>query len=180
MFLRIRDEIDVTATFKQKKVDLVKRGLRPEHNRRSDLFQRSGRQMPSCASMARSTSASAPEGLAQIKKSRPDAVLLASDTLLLGKRKEIADFMAEQRIPAIYPFREYAAVGGLFIYGANISALFERAADYLDRLLKGEKVSNLPVQQATIFELIVNTRTASALGLTVPPNILLRADAVIE
>jgi putative ABC transport system substrate-binding protein len=118
--------------------------------------------------------------LTQIKKSRPDAVLLASDTLLLGKRKEIADFMAEQRIPAIYPFREYAAVGGLFIYGANISALFERAADYLDRLLKGEKVSNLPVQQATTFELIVNTRTASALGLTVPSNILLRADDVIE
>jgi len=107
-------------------------------------------------------------------------VLLASDTLLLGKRQEIADFMAEQHIPAIYPFREYAAVGGLFIYGANISALFERSADYLDRLLKGEKAANLPVQQAIIFELIVNTRTASALGLTIPPNILLRADDVIE
>ncbi|MGA9453944.1 MAG: ABC transporter substrate-binding protein [Pseudolabrys sp.] len=113
--------------------------------------------------------------LAQIKKSR-----LASDTLLLSKRKEIADFMAEQRIPAIYPFREYAGVGGLFVYGANISVLFERAAEYLDRLLKGEKVGNLPVQQATDFELIVNTRTASALGLTVPPSVLLRADDVVE
>jgi putative ABC transport system substrate-binding protein len=117
--------------------------------------------------------------LAQIKTSRPDAVLIASDILLLSKRKEIAEFMAVNRIPAIYPFREYAAVGGLFIYGANISTLFERAADYLDKLLKGEKVSNLPVQQATAFE-IVNTKTASALGLTVPPNILLRADDVIE
>jgi putative ABC transport system substrate-binding protein len=85
--------------------------------------------------------------------------------------------MAEQRIPAIYPFREYANVGGLFIYGANLS---EQAADYLDRLLKGEKVSNLPVQQATAFELIVNLKTASAIGLTVAPNILLRADEVIE
>ena len=91
--------------------------------------------------------------LQKIKKLRPDAALLASDTMLLSKRKEIADFMAEQRIPAIYPFREYAPVGGLFIYGANISVLFERAADYLDRLLKGEKVGNLPVQQATAFEL---------------------------
>ena len=100
--------------------------------------------------------------------------------LLLSKRKEIADFMAAQRIPAIYPFREYAGVGGLFVYGANISVLFERAAEYLDRLLKGEKVGNLPVQQATAFELIVNTRTASALGLTVPPSVLLRADEVIE
>jgi len=118
--------------------------------------------------------------LAQIKELRPDAALLASDTLLLSKRKEIASFMAEQRIPAIYPFKEYANVGGLFIYGANISVLFERVADYLDKLLKGEKVSNLPVQQATAFELIVNSKTASALGLTVPPSILFRADEVIE
>jgi putative ABC transport system substrate-binding protein len=88
--------------------------------------------------------------------------------------------MAQQRLPAIYPFREYASVGGLFIYGANLSVLFERAAEYLDKLLKGEKVSNLPVQQATTFELIVNTRTASAIGLTVPREILLRADDVIE
>ena len=118
--------------------------------------------------------------LTKVKETRPDAVLLASDTLMLSKRKEIADFMAENRIPAIYPFNEYAGVGGLFIYGANISVLFERAAEYLDRLLKGEKVGNLPVQQATTFELIVNTKTAAALGLAVPPNILLRADEVIE
>jgi ABC-type uncharacterized transport system substrate-binding protein len=118
--------------------------------------------------------------LAQIKALHPDAVVIAPDTQLLSKRKEIADFMAEQRIPAIYPFREYASVGGLFIYGANLSVLFERAAEYLDKLLRGEKVSNLPVQQATAFELIVNSRTALALGLTVPPNILLRADDVIE
>ncbi len=65
---------------------------------------------------------------------RPDAALLASDTQLLSKRKEIAEFMARENIPAIYPFREYASVGGLFIYGANISVLFERAADYLDKL----------------------------------------------
>jgi ABC-type uncharacterized transport system substrate-binding protein len=118
--------------------------------------------------------------LQKVKELHPDAALLASDLSLVSKRKEIADFMTEQRIPAIYPFREYANVGGLFIYGANLSVLFERAADYLDRLLKGEKVSNLPVQQATAFELIVNLRTASAIGLTVPPNILLRADEVIE
>jgi putative tryptophan/tyrosine transport system substrate-binding protein len=129
--------------------------------------------------LSEAKSVTAVEGaLAQIKESRPDAALLAADTQLLSKRKEIADFMAEQRIPAIYPFREYANVGGLFIYGANLSVLFEQAADYLDRLLKGEKVSNLPVQQATA--LIVNLKTASAIGLTVAPNILLRADEVIE
>ena len=88
--------------------------------------------------------------------------------------------MAESRIPAIYPFNDYAGVGGLFTYGANISILFERAAEYLDRLLRGEKVGNLPVQQATTFELIVNAKSAAALGLAIPPNILLRADDVIE
>ena len=118
--------------------------------------------------------------LIKVKETRPDAVLLASDTLMLRKRKEIADFMAENRIPAIYPFNDYAGVGGLFTYGANISILFERAAEYLDRLLKGEKVGNLPVQQATAFELIVNAKSAAALGLAIPPNILLRADDVIE
>jgi putative tryptophan/tyrosine transport system substrate-binding protein len=118
--------------------------------------------------------------LTKVLETRPDAVLLASDTLMLSKRKEIADFMAANRIPAIYPFNEYAGVGGLFIYGANISVLFERAADYLDKLPKGEKVGNLPVQQATAFELIVNSKAAAALGLAIPPNILLRADEVIE
>jgi putative ABC transport system substrate-binding protein len=126
------------------------------------------------------TAADVEGALAHIKESRPDATLLASDTLLLSKREEITRFMAEQRIPAIYPFKEYAEVGGLFIYGANLSVLFERAADYLDKLLKGEKVANLPVQQATSFELIVNLRTASALGLKVPPAVLVRADEVIE
>ena len=146
-----------------------------------DIARRSGEKLGVKIEVVEAKSAVHIDGaLAQIKKSRPDAVLLASGTLLLSKRKEIADFMAEQRIPAIYPFREYAGVGGLFVYGANISVLFERAAEYLDRLLKGEKVGNLPVQQATAFELIVNTRTASALGLTVPPSVLLRADDVIE
>jgi putative tryptophan/tyrosine transport system substrate-binding protein len=119
-------------------------------------------------------------GLAKMTDLHPDAVLLASDTLLLSERKRIAETMATSGIPAIYPFREYAEVGGLFIYGANISVLFERAADYLDRLLKGEKPGNLPVQQATAFELIINLKTAAALGLKIPPNVLIRADEVIE
>jgi putative ABC transport system substrate-binding protein len=118
--------------------------------------------------------------LAQIAGLHPDAVLLASDTLLLSERKQIAQAMAKNRIPAIYPFREYADVGGLFIYGANLSILFERAADYLDRLLKGERPGNLPVQQATAFELIINQKSAAALGLTIPPDVLVRADEVIE
>jgi putative ABC transport system substrate-binding protein len=126
------------------------------------------------------TSAEVAKGLEQIQAMRPDAALLASDILLLGERKQIAAAMAANRIPAVYPFREYSDVGGLFIYGANISVLFERAAEYLVRLLDGEKPGNLPVQQATAFELIINLKTASGLGLAIPPNVLIRADEVIE
>ena len=88
--------------------------------------------------VAEAKSAADVEGaLAQKKELRPEAALIGADTQLLSKRKEIANFMAEQRVPAIYPFRDYDDVGGLFIYGANLSVLFEHAADYLDRLLKG-------------------------------------------
>ncbi len=126
------------------------------------------------------SSADVENQLAQIGVSRPDAALLASDTLLLSERKRIVEFFAANRIPAIYPFREYAELGGLFIYGANLSVLFERAADYLDRLLKGEKPGNLPVQQATAFELVINLKAAKKLGLEIPDIVLVRADEVIE
>jgi putative ABC transport system substrate-binding protein len=118
--------------------------------------------------------------LRRLVEKRPDAVLVASDTLLMSERQQIVDTMKRQRIPAIYPFREYADVGGLFAYGANISALFEHVAEYVDRLLKGEKPSDLPVQQATSFELIINLKAAAELGLTVPAIVLVRAEEVIE
>src|SRR5262245_30920029 len=118
--------------------------------------------------------------LRAITDARPDAVLLASDTSLLTERKQIVDAMAEGRIPAIYPFREYADVGGFITYGANISILFERAAGYVDRILKGEKPANLPVQQATAFEILINLKAAAGLGVTLPASVLVRADEVIE
>ncbi len=118
--------------------------------------------------------------LAALTEKSPDAALIASDTLLLSERQRIVDALAQSRIPAIYPFREYATVGGFIIYGANISVLFENAASYVDRILKGEKPGDLPVQQATAFEMIINLKAAAKLGLTLPPNVLIRADEVIE
>ncbi len=118
--------------------------------------------------------------LQRLVASRPHAVLLASDILLLGNRKQIAEAMALHRIPAIYPFREYSDVGGFITYGANISILFQRAAEYVERILKGERPSNLPVQQATAFELVINRKAAAGLGLKVPPKVLVRADEVVE
>ncbi len=118
--------------------------------------------------------------LRNLTQARPDAALLASDNILLSERKQIGEAMAANRIPAIYPFREYVEVGGFIIYGANLSILFEGAADYVNRILRGERPGNLPVQQATAFELIINRKAAGALGLTIPPVVLVRADEVID
>jgi len=118
--------------------------------------------------------------LQQLNNARPDGVLIASDLLLLTRRSEIAEFLAKNKLPAVYPFREYAEVGGLMIHGANLGSLFERAAGYVDRILKGAKPGDLPVQLATEFELIINLKTAAAIGLTVPPTLIARADEVLE
>jgi putative ABC transport system substrate-binding protein len=118
--------------------------------------------------------------LQKLTQDHPDGVMIAADTLLLTKRALITAALAKSNLPGMYPFREYADVGGLIIHGANLGILFERAADYADRILKGEKPGDLPVQQATEFELIINLKTAMALGLPVPPTLLARADEVIE
>jgi putative ABC transport system substrate-binding protein len=118
--------------------------------------------------------------LARLQEARPDGVLVAPDLLLLSNRAKIAGALATSRVPAVSPFRESASGGGLIIHGANIGVLFERAADYVDRILKGTKPSDLPVQLATEFELIINLRTAALIGLTIPPTLIARADEVIE
>jgi putative tryptophan/tyrosine transport system substrate-binding protein len=118
--------------------------------------------------------------LRMIVEAHPDAVLLASDTLLLSERQQIANAMAVNRIPAIYPFREYAEAGGLIAYGSSISELFERSADYVRRILDGENPGDLPIQQATKFEVIINMKAAAKLGMTLPAAVLARADEVIE
>ena len=118
--------------------------------------------------------------LQRLNDARPHGVLVAPDLLLLTQRSEITAAFAKYRLPAVYPFREYAGVGGLMIHGANLGILFERAAGYVDRILKGAKPADLPIQLATEFELIVNLRTASNMGLAIPPALIARADEVIE
>jgi putative tryptophan/tyrosine transport system substrate-binding protein len=95
-------------------------------------------------------------------------------------RKTIIEAAARHKLPAVYPHRYMAADGGLIAYGINLTALYKRAASYVDRILKGEKPGDLPVQRPTKYELTVNLKTAKALGLTVPPTLLARADEVIE
>jgi putative ABC transport system substrate-binding protein len=117
-------------------------------------------------------------GLARQK--RPDAFLTIDDPLTLSQRDPILDFAAANRLPAIYGIEEFAVAGGLMTYGASIPDLYHRAATYVDKILRGAKPGELPVEQPTKFDLVINLKTAKALGLTVPQTLLVAADKVIE
>ena len=113
-------------------------------------------------------------------RARVDALITGGDTLLVTHRARIVDFAAKNRLPTMYSNRDFTDAGGLMSYGPNVADMFRRAATYVDKILKGAKPGDLPVEQASKFELIVNLRTAKALGLTISPSLLLRADQVIE
>jgi len=111
---------------------------------------------------------------------RPNAFTMTDDGLLQRHLGQIIDFVARYRLPAMYQSREDVEAGGLMSYGASQSELFKRSAWYVHRILQGAKPAELPIEQPTKFELTINLKTAKALGLTIPPAILARADKVIE
>ncbi len=113
-------------------------------------------------------------------KRRPGAAIVLSDPLFFREAQNLVRIAAEQRLPVMYALREIVAAGGLMSYGANFSDLFRRAATYVDKILKGASPSDLPVEQASKFELVINLNTAKALGLTMPQALLVRADEVIR
>jgi putative ABC transport system substrate-binding protein len=100
--------------------------------------------------------------------------------MLFSERRRLVDLAAKNRLPVVYSWREGADAGGLMAYGPSVPDLFRRAATYVDKILKGAKPGDLPVEQPTKFELVINLKTAKALGLTIPPSLLQRADQVIE
>jgi ABC-type uncharacterized transport system substrate-binding protein len=108
------------------------------------------------------------------------ALLILPDPFTSSFRNQLVAQAAQNRLPAIYPYRFFATEGGLVAYGIELSDLYKRAASYADRILKGEKVGDLPIQAPNKFELVINLKTAATLGLTVPPTLLARADEVIE
>jgi putative ABC transport system substrate-binding protein len=108
------------------------------------------------------------------------ALLVIDDPMLGSHRTRIVNSVAKHRLPAMYGWKDWVAAGCLMSYGANVDEMFRRAATYVDRILKGVKPAHLPVEQPTRFELVLNVRTAKALGLTIPPALLVRADQVIE
>jgi putative ABC transport system substrate-binding protein len=115
-----------------------------------------------------------------LKKDRPSALLLIGDTLLSANQKRIAEFALVNRIPAGYTLRQFVEAGGLMSYGTNFADMWRRAATYVDKILKGAKPADLPIEQPMKFELIINLKTAKQIGLTIPPNVLARADKVIR
>jgi len=116
---------------------------------------------------------------AEIASARVDA-LFVSETMTPTAQKLIVDFAAKNRQPTMFLNRDYVTAGGLMSYAPDFSDAFRHAAYYVDRILKGAKPSDLPVEQPTKFELVINLKTAKALGVTIPPSLLQRADQVIE
>ena len=121
-----------------------------------------------------------PGAFAVTQSLRPDALIVVEDPLTVSHRKPIIEFAARHRVPALYGLKEFAVDGGLISYGASLADLYRRAAGYVDKILKGAKPADLPVQQPTKFEFFINLKTAQALGLEIPATLLARADEVIE
>ncbi len=121
-----------------------------------------------------------PTAIDEAIRSGAASMLVLEDPVLLGAKQEITQLLAKARLPAIYGPRDYAEAGGLISYGPDQRQLSRRAAEYVDKILKGASPASLPVEQPTKFELVINLRTAKALGLDVPFTLLARADEVIE
>ena len=117
---------------------------------------------------------------AAIKKHRAGALLVPGDPMFGSHRKQLADLAVRSRLPAMYSTPENPEAGGLMAYGANFVELYRRVAIYVDKILKGTKPADLPVEQPTKFEFIINLKAAKQIGLTIPPNVLVRADKVIK
>ena len=114
------------------------------------------------------------------RNAHAEAVLVLASAVLAAQRTQIVEFALKSRLPAIYPYLEYVEAGGFMSYGVQVTDLYRRAAIYVDKILKGAKPADLPVEQPKKFEFIINLKTAKQIGLTIPPNVLARADRVIK
>ena len=120
------------------------------------------------------------KAFSEMTRARAEALTVLTGTFVQVGIRRVVDLVAKSRLPAIYPLREAVEAGGLMSYGPNVPDLYRRAATYVAKILKGAKPGDLPVEQPTKFELVINVKAAKALGLTIPASVLARADQVIE
>jgi ABC-type uncharacterized transport system substrate-binding protein len=120
------------------------------------------------------------QAFAAMAKEHSRALMVLTDVMFINHRKRIVELAAKNRLPAVYGERQFVEVGGLMFYGASLVDMYNRAAVYADKILKGTKPADLPIEQPTKLELVINMKTAKALGLTIPPTVLLQADQIIE
>jgi putative ABC transport system substrate-binding protein len=113
-------------------------------------------------------------------RARAGALTVLTSVMFINERRRLVDLAAKNRLPAVYAQREFVDAGGLMAYGPNVADLSRRAATYVDKILKGAKPADLPIEQPTKFELVINLKTAKALGLTIPQSVLGRADEIIQ
>jgi putative ABC transport system substrate-binding protein len=113
-------------------------------------------------------------------RARAGAVTVMGSTMIIVEHRRLVDLAAKHRLPALYTWRWFVDAGGLMAYGPNVADNFRRIASYVDKILKGANPADLPVEQPTKFQLVINLKTAKALGLTIPPSLLARADEVIQ
>jgi putative ABC transport system substrate-binding protein len=117
---------------------------------------------------------------AELERQRPEALLVTTEPFTRRHLAQILEFSMRNRIPTMFEESGYVEAGGLMSYGPNLAEIFHRAVLYVDRILKGAKPADLPVEQPTTFELVINLKTAKALGITIPQSLLMRADRIIE
>jgi putative ABC transport system substrate-binding protein len=120
------------------------------------------------------------KAFARAKREGAQALITTTGSLISTQQRQVLDFAAQNRLPAMYPYTEFVEAGGLMSYAPSYTDLFRRAAEFVDKILKGTKPADIPVEQPTKFEFIVNLKAAKQIGVTVPPNVLARADRVIR
>jgi len=184
--------VDVDTDVEAKRLEMLLE-LRPGVRRvaylgsKEDLEGIYGQRVQATAQRLRITlihAASSSEGFAtafsQVARERPDALLVAHGAVAYGHRRQIGELSAASGVPSSCAHGEAVAHGCLMSYGASLAHVLRRAADYVDRILQGVRAGDLPIEQPTVFELMVNAKTARALGIEIPRSVLLRADRVIE
>ena len=163
------------------RVAVLRNSVNANHRGNLEILQTAGRKLHTTILLV---SAGTPEeidrGFAQMKREGAQGIIVLADALFVKQRSQITRLALTNKLPSIFPNGEYVEVGGLMSYGQPLFEFYRRAAGYVDKILKGAKPADLPIEQPTKFELLINMKTAKALGIKIPQSVLLRADRVIE